>query len=427
MRILAVLAFAAFTSLAAPASGQDVMAASGAYRDLQTICAEDRGRLWSIDICGPMLVVDPSTRATWASESDGLGVFTDTGAGWVGTLPADVPVANTAVEWAGRRWIMLIAPLPENATERRNLVAHEAWHRIQPQLGLAPARSENPLHLDEEEARVLLRLEFRALATAMRSRGRARAQAGRDALLFRAARFARYPSAAATEAALFRNEGLASYTGVRLGVRENPDLYAARTLDDFDTHDAYVRAFAYAAGPGYGLLLDDLEPNWRTQLGAYAPPDLLLNELRPRIGNRNALRQARERYSGAAIAAEETARAQARAAILAGLRQSYAQGPRLEAPLINMRMEFNPSQITAVPDLGSYYGALTVRDAWGELRTQGALITSDFQRVIVANPDATGLAGPDWSLTLNPGYQLSPTSVPGVLTIIPIPDADQTP
>ena len=428
MRILAALVFAAFTSFAPPSVAQDTMAAAGAYRELQEICARDRGELWGIDLCGgPLLVVDPATRGTWASESDNTGVLNDYGAGWVGTLPPDVPIANTAVDWAGKRWTMLLAPLPDDITERRVLLAHEAWHRIQPQLGLAGERSADAVHLDEERARVMLRLEYRALATALRSRGNARRQATRDALIFRAERLAAFPSAASSEATLFRNEGLASYTGVRLGVRENPDLYAARTLDDFDTHDAYVRAFAYAAGPGYGLLLDDLEPNWRAELGAYSPPDLLLNQLRPRIGNRNALRQARERYSGAAIAAEEASRARARAAVLAGLRQSYTVEPRLEAPLINMRMEFNPSQITAVPDVGSYYGTLTVRDAWGELRTQGALITSDFQRVIAANPDATGLAGPDWTLTLNPGYQIAPTSAPGVLTIIPIPDADQTP
>jgi hypothetical protein len=427
MRTLTVLAFAAFTSLAPVAAAQDVIAASGAYRDLQTICAEDRGRLWGVDICGPMLVVDPATRATWASESDGAGVFSDTGAGWTGTLPADVTVANTAVEWAGRRWIMVIAPLPESDVGRRTLVAHEAWHRIQPQLGLAATRGADALHLDDEQARVLLRLEFRALATALRSRGRARRQATSDALIFRAERIAPSPAAAASEAALFRNEGLASYTGVRLGVRENPDLYAARTLDDFDTHEAYARAFAYAAGPGYGLLLDDIVPRWRTELGPYSPPDLLLNELQPRIGNRGALRQARERYGAAEVAAAEQRRAQALAVRRAELRRLYAEGPRLEAPLISMRMEFNPSQITPVPDLGSFYGRLTVRDAWGELRTEGALISTDFQRVVAANPDGTGLAGPGWSLTLSPGYQLSQTSAPGVITIVRIPDADQSP
>ncbi len=405
------------------------MAASGAYRDLETICAEDRGRLWGVDVCGPMLVVDPGTRATWASETDSQGIFTNAGTGWIGTLPSDVIVANTAANWDGRVWIMLLAPLPEDAIERRVLVAHEAWHRVQGQLSFyISMRGDDPLHLDEEEARVLLRLEFRALATALRSRGRARAQAGRDALLFRAARFARYQSAASTEAMLFRNEGLASYTGVRLGVLDNPDLFAARTLDDYDTHDAYARAFAYAAGPGYGLLLDDLVPAWRTNLGAYSPPDLLLNELRPRVGSRNVLRQARDRYGGAEIAAAERQRAEAMAIRLAELRRTYAEGPRLETPLTNWQMEFNPGEITPIPGVGPLYSRLTMRDDWGVLRAeQGAVIAGGFQRVIAANPDATGMAGPGWTLSLNPGYAVSPTDVPGVVTIVPVADADRSP
>ena len=91
-----------------------------------------------------------------------------------------------------------------------------------------------------------------------------------------------------------------------------------------------------------------------------------------------------------------------------------------------MQMEFDPSQITPVPNLGVFYGRLNVRDTWGELRTEGALISSDFQRVIAAAPDTTGVTGPGWSLILNPGYGLAPAA-PGVITIIPIADADQTP
>jgi len=421
MRVLSALLFAAFTSFALPSAAQDVMAASSAYRELQEICADDRGRLWGVDLCGPTIIVDPTTRGAWASESDSAGVLRNSGAGWVGVLPADAPMANTAVEWGGRRWIMLLAPLPANETDRRVLLAHEAWHRVQPQLGLAAQRGADALHLDDERARVWLRLEFRALATALRSRGRARENATREALMFRATRHAAYPNAAASEAALDRNEGLAAYTGVKLGAGDNADLYAARTLDNFDSHEAYARAFAYASGPAYALILDRMDENWRANLGASTPADLLVARLRPRFGNAGAFRRASESYNGASITAQERTRAQALAVRLASIRQAYAQGPRLELPLISMRMEFNPNQITPVPELGAFYGTLTIRDAWGELRTtEGAVISSDFQRVIAASPDQSGLQGPGWGLSLNAGYQLVPPSPNGVWTIAPV-------
>jgi len=423
--MLAIFVLAAFTSLTAPAMAQDVMASSAAYRELQEICAEDRGRLWGVDLCGPTIIVDPATRAAWASESDSLGVFTNTGAGWVGTLPADAPLANTAVEWAARRWIMLLSPLPTDQTDRRVLLAHEAWHRAQPQLGFASTNAANA-HLDQERARVLLRLEFRALATALRSRGRARDNAAREALLFRSARHVAFPGAAAEEAMLDRNEGLAAYTGVRLGAGENTDLYAARILDEFDNHEAYSRAFAYANGPAYGLLLDRAQPNWRSEIGPNTPANLLAAILRPRTEDRRRLTEATARYGGAEVAAAERSRAQSMAARLADLRRLYAESPRLELPLIAMRMEFNPNQITAIPGLGSFYGTLTIRDSWGELRTtEGAVIASDYQRVIAASPDASGLTGPGWVLTLTPGYQLAPAA-DGVIRVIPVADADRT-
>lgn len=427
MRILGVLVFAAFTSLAAPAVGQDVMAAAAAHRELQDICTRDRGRLWGVSLCGPILIVDPSTRAVWASESDNLGVLRDSGGGWVGALPTDAPLANTSVEWGGRRWIMVLAPLPEDETERRVLLAHEAWHRAQAQIGLT-AQGGDALHLDEERARVLLRLEFRALATALRSRGRARENATREALVFRALRHSTFPGAAAAEAALDRNEGLAAYTGIRLGAGENADLYAARVLDDYDDQDSYVRAFAYASGPAYALILDRLNDDWRAELGASTPADMLVARLRPRFGDDRRFRDASERYDRAGVAREERALAEARAAVQAAFRQVYGQGPRLELPLVSMQMDFNPNQITAVPELGSYYGTLTVRDAWGELRsTEGAVITSDFQRVIAATPDATGLSGPGWVLALNPGYQLVRPGASGVWTIAAVTEPDDAP
>lgn len=52
-------------------------------------------------------------------------------------LPADAPVANTAVDWSGVRWTMVIS-LPESEIERRVVLAHEA--------GIAFSRSSVSSH-----------------------------------------------------------------------------------------------------------------------------------------------------------------------------------------------------------------------------------------------------------------------------------------
>lgn len=403
---------ACLTLIATPALAQDYRLQTAAASELQSVCSADAGRLWGASLCGPLIVVDGRTRSVWATQRDNEGVLNLTaGGGWVGTLPQGVPVANTTVDWGGVRWIMVVGPLPEDATARRVLVAHEAWHRLQASIGL-PMLNVSAAHLETERGRYLMRLELRALSTAMMSNGRARRNAVKDALAFRLARHAAFPNAASQEAALDRNEGLASYTGVRLGADDEANLFTARTLNTYNSHDAFARAYAYASGPAYGLLLDDYEPGWRMMLAAYAPADLLVGRLRVEpLSSRNLQRRA-ERYGGAQIAAEERTRAEVQRARIAALMARYRDGRVLSLPLGQFQFEFDPNAVTPIPGLGQYYEAMALRDAWGEARaTQGAVITEDFQRLILAEPrrSATGVEGPGWTVAVRPeGAHLLP-------------------
>jgi hypothetical protein len=329
-------------------------------------------------------------------------------------LPQGVPIANTTVDWGGVRWIMVVGPLPEDATERRVLIAHEAWHRAQASIGL-PMQSPNAAHLETERGRYLMRLELHALATAMLSNGRARRNATKDALAFRMARLAAFPEAAAAEAGLDRNEGLAAYTGVRLGAGEQADLFAARTLSDYQNHQAFARAYAYATGPAYGLLLDQYLPTWRANLTGWAPADLLVSPLGVRPLNARNLQRRAQRYNGLQIAAEERGRAETHRQLLADLRTRFS-GARLELPLGQMQLEFDPNRVTPVEGLGSVYEILTLRDAWGEFRAvEAALISPNFDQLTAPAPIPGGLSGPGWTLALAPGYRIGPPDAQGVV------------
>lgn len=416
MRVFIALVCAALSCLATPALAQDPYAPAAA-QELRQMCEADRARLWGVDLCGPLMVADPTTRMVWASQPDWTGILTPNGAGYTGTLPAAVPIANTSVDWASARWIMVMAPLPENAAERRVLVAHEAWHRVQAELGF-PQNPSDCAHLETERGRYLMRLELRALAAAMRSRDNARRSAARDAIYFRLARQNEFLDAASQEAALDRNEGLASYTGVKLGAGEDATLYAARTLDRYDRHDAFARAYAYATGPAYGLLLDQFLPNWRQGLGAYTAADRLRAAIRPEAFDPGQFETLAARYGGPAIAAQEAARAREQADRIAAVRQRFASGPRLVLPVRALQMEFDPNAVTPVPGLGNIYSTLTVRDAWGELRaSDGALISADFTRIVLAAPNQDGLSGPGWSVSLVAGAQLFGPDDQGVRTV----------
>lgn len=418
MNALRTVAFTVFLCTAAPALARDeAHRDADAAHELRAMCRRDAGRLWGADLCGPLIIVNPETRAVWANQADGEGVLHRQGDGWIGALPAGVGVANTSTEWSGVRWIMVVGPLPRDEAERRVLLAHESWHRVQGAIGLA-AQGSDCAHLETEQGRTLLRLEMRALARAMRNENDARWDAVRDALAFRAARLAAFPAAGAQEAALDRNEGLASYTGVKLGAGTDAAAFAAKTLDDYDRHNAYARAYAYATGPAYGLLLDYQDRGWRSRLGQAAPADLLARLMRFEPPSASELSRISFQYDSATIAAQESARAGQQRARIAALHARYGEGARLVLPLGQMHMDFDPEQVTPVEGLGSAYQTLTVRDAWGELRaTDGALISSDFHQLVAPAPADDGLSGLGWRLTLAPGYRLTGPNARGVWSV----------
>ena len=125
--------------------------------------------------------IDRDSRKIVANLPDQDGHLVADGRLYTGILPQSQNVANTAFDWSGRRWTMLVTPLPRDAAQRAALMLHEMWHRIQDSLGF-PAASPTNDHLDQLEGRTWLRLEGHALRTALASSGPRRRTAITDAL-----------------------------------------------------------------------------------------------------------------------------------------------------------------------------------------------------------------------------------------------------
>src|SRR5713226_2210476 len=135
------------------------------------------------------------------------------------------------------------------------------------------------LDLDTRDGRLWLQLEWRALAAALTSRGKQRRRAIADALLFRAYRRAIFPQAASEECEMELHEGLAEYTGVKLSGSTNLAQYVVdKNLKEATSNQTFVRSFAYATGPAYGILLDGTGTNWRKGLKKDDDLGLLLQE-----------------------------------------------------------------------------------------------------------------------------------------------------
>ena len=341
--------------------------------------------MWGVSLCGPTLFVDRQTRDVIANRPVPSS-----------TLPSSIGIANTSVDWNGERWTMVALPLPADDYQRRALLIHESFHRLQPKLGFVSKETSNA-HLDSVEGRYLLQLEWRALADALRG-NRAAID---DALAFRARRRQIFSGAASDETALEMNEGLAEYTGTAFAEpslsKRIPHLLAM--LREAEKTKSFVRSFAYASGPAWGSILEMRDRHWTRRL---RPSDDLGN-LAGRALSRPDIDKRAERYGGPSLLAAERAREEMRQATMRDFRARFVDGPHLVLPLRKFSFEMNPDEAVPFQSFGTVYPTLTLRDEWGTIVVNrgGALMASDWMHLTVPRPPSD-----DFTLTLNEGWRI---------------------
>ena len=112
-----------------------------------------------------------------------------------------------------------------------------------------------------------------------------------------------------------------------------------RDLETFVAVPTFVRSFAYATGPAWGLLLDQADPAWRDKLAAAMkganPPglDQMLQAALKLPEPSAATVKAREADYDDTLRPRELARDQAKQAHLAELKAKLVEGPVLRLPL----------------------------------------------------------------------------------------------
>ena len=348
-------------------------------------CGEAGKRLWGRSLCAPVVIVDPKT-----------GQYRTTATPPSAALPSTR--ANTAFDWGGEKWIMVLEPLPSDSGALDALLFHEAFHVHQSALGL-PANNSLADHLGTAQGRYLIRLEWKALGAALRASGAAQRSHIAQALAFRATRLAHDPKAAESERLQMRHEGLANYTGAALTFQ--PQAFALKELEGGPKRPSLARSFAYVSGPAWGLLLDRFQPGWRLRLKSGLDlPDM--------VGVRPASVARADDYGGGAILAEETAAASVREASIRRAVAETAENRGLKLPLSQMQMNFDPNQVLTAPDGSPLYPKISLSDRWGRIEVDGfpLRMKSDYTAAYVRWPLA-----PADKLELAPGWRVE--AVPG--------------
>ena len=401
------------------------------FAEMKAADSRDGGHLWGVPLYGPMLFVDPDTSAAVANQPDAQGKLSKQGSVFVGQVPPDLGAANTAIDWAGVHWTMVMWPLPEHQRDRVRLMAHECFHRIQEQVGLNPIDAVNN-HLDSRDGRIWLQLEFRALERALWANGDIRQQTIADALYFRAYRRSLFPNAAEHEDALELSEGVAEYTGVTIAAHYPGDAMSAAEVKLRLAADStsFARSFAYTTGPAYGYLLDQSGKPWRKQLRSVGSlSSMLANAYKPEmppVAQAEAVRRAQP-YDGDDTISLENAREAHHQKDIADAKAKFIDGPVLVLPLgPDVRYTFNPHGLLALDNSMTMYPTTQVTDQWGTLHVDdGALLIRGNNRMLVraqvrAPADGSKLQGEGWKLDLKPGWKLEKGERPGDWKVVKV-------
>lgn len=385
------------------------------FDELKTASKKNIG-LWNKDLYGPMILIDPKTRELFANEPDLEGILKGNGTTYSGILPAAVNIANTAVNWGGKRWAMAMLPLSENKENRINLLAHESFHSIQPSLGFTLNNAENN-HLDQKKGRIYLRLELEALKQAIHSNSeKEMKQHLTSAFTFRKYRNTLYKGSETTENLLELNEGIAEFTGLIVSGRNKEQARSSllNGIDGFMKNPTFVRSFAYYTTPVYGYLLYQKDPDWnkkidaKTNLTSYFSKAL---DIRIQADLQKEVKKRSDHYNGQSIIKEETEREEQTKRLIAEYKLKFIQQPHFEIKFEKMNVSFDPRNIMPVEDLGTVYPNIRITDLWGILTIEnGALMSPNWDKISISNPVKTEnrkVSGDGWTLELKDGYTIT--------------------
>jgi len=406
---------------ASPIYGQEVNYTKKAkeyFKEIDSICYADNGKLWGVNLNGPTMFVIPENKLIIANQADKANALKLTDGLFIGELPDNLGRANTALEWNGVKWTMVLwNSISENDPySRRKLFVHESWHRIQNELGISPVMTSNS-HLDELEGSILLKLEFLVLKnTLLASNSDDKKSHLKNALTVRKYRQLKYPKN--NENVFERHEGMAEYTGFKLcGLDQNiiPKVIA-KQLELSINKDGFANSFAYITGRAYGFILDGFSANWLEKiLEGKSIPEIAYQIINTEISSdtlelKTRLNEIIRFYNAETIVKTETEKFGQQQELVKEFRQKFIVGERLIIPNNNLNFTFNPQEKLIALEDGVVYTTMRLTGEWGILEVSNGIFRSnDWTYFMISAPhDAKSgtIVQPDYKLILNENWEI---------------------
>jgi hypothetical protein len=417
------------SKIAAQSDSTDLIKATEYFNEARILSDNDNGNLWGMKLYGPILFVNPQTHYVIANEQDSAGYLKKTGGLFCGQLPIEMNVSNTSVIFNGTKWTMLVWPLTENKFQRKILLMHELFHRIQDKLNL-PLNNPASNHLDKKEGRILFRMEWKELVSSLQSKGDDRTAHIKNAILLNKYRKELYPGADTLESQLEMNEGLAEYTGFKLSGEPEDSIISfwAQRINIGEKIPSFVRSFAYITSPMYGFLLDNSGKLWRNKISEVKSlSDLLAKSYSIKLSGsiKDEALNFLMTKGDPEILNFEAAREKKMEEQTAALKEKFFHKPAIIMRLENMNVQFDPRNLIPIDSVGTVYPNIRISDNWGILDVKNeAFLASDWKSIIVSLPEkfkftagSDTIKTEDWTLEMKKGWTLKSIAKQGCYTV----------
>ncbi|HAM10412.1 MAG: hypothetical protein A2X05_18130 [Bacteroidetes bacterium GWE2_41_25] len=386
------------------------------FKKVEEICNLDNGRLWGKNLYGPLMFIDRETRRIISNSPDEEGFLKYNNGIYTGVYPRYLLISNSPLHFGGVLFAM--APLPSEEDEFRITAraVHSLFHRFQEMNGLSSS-GYNTNNMDEKQARLWIKLEWKALRKAITSEGNERNLAIRDALIFRGANRELYQNDANDENHFENYEGLATFTYTLLGT-STCEEYRTKLFENLDriyAMQSYARSYGFIHGALYATLLHESgfnftminSPNFDLGKAVKELYSIDLPEFCRDVAGSIALN-----YDIPIINEEEEKR-------LADIRESVNKQISLftEKPVVYFALEspyfdFEPENLQSFDTLGTIYNSIRVSDNWGKLTVDkgGCLVSNNFKRLRITakgfKAERNRISGDGWNLILNDGWEM---------------------
>lgn len=381
------------------------------FKRVEEICNRDNGKLWGNNLYGPMMFVDRTSRQIIANQPDKDGNLKLKDGVYIGIYPREKIINNTAVEFGGT--LFGLAPLPPEEDEYRitTRAIHCLFHRYQYLNGIFPAIF-NSTNMDEREARIWLKLEWKALRKAINLEGEDKLTAIRDALIFRGTNQMAFPGYVDEGNHFETYEGLASFTYTLLP-SESMGEFKRRLFENLDRiylFQSYSQSYGVIQGALYATLLyqkgfdfrnilSDKEDLGRLVMEQY---NIELPEVCRDVAGSLAIS-----YNLDEIYREEEKRLQDIRERLHKQINIFNEKPVVFFDLESPYFDFEPEDVHSLDTLGTLYSHIRVSDNWGKLTVNrhGCLISDNYKQLRITAKglkiDKNHVYGEGWHMILN--------------------------